>query len=145
MPIAQLAEEAGAIFGLDPEFVILMLFTALPQTLDKRSRVAGPPRVPPDSSVFVFCFGSSPERRSTYGTQPPPVTGRGVDHGTYPQCQQQPRSSYVPDLVSSQRPLLNSKLLGGTLEFLEIGKAGRNLSCDSWGCTNSITILTYCI
>ncbi len=112
MPIAQLAEEAGVIFGLDPEFVILMLFTALPQTLDKSSRIAGPPRVFPDSSVFVFCFGSSPEHRSTYGTQPPPITGRGVDHGTYPQFQQQPRSSYVPDPVLSQGLLLNSKLFG---------------------------------
>ncbi len=112
MPIAQLSEEAGAIFGLDSEFVILMLFTALPQTLDNRSTIAGPPRVPPGSTVFVFCFGGSPEHRSSYGTQPPPASGRGVDHGTYPRFQSQSQNTYVQAPFLSQGPLLNSKLLG---------------------------------
>ncbi len=83
MPISQLSEEAAAIFGLDSEFVILMLFGVFPQTLDSRSRIAGPPRVAPDSNVFVFCFGGSPEHRSSYEPSHPPAMGRGVDHGNF--------------------------------------------------------------
>jgi hypothetical protein len=54
MLVSQLAEEAGTIFGLDPAFIVLMLFSALPQTLDQLKTIAGPPRVLANASVFVF-------------------------------------------------------------------------------------------
>ncbi len=54
MLIAQLAVEAGQIFGLDPEHVILMLFSAAPTSLPKDGCLSGPPVVGPGSRVMVF-------------------------------------------------------------------------------------------
>jgi hypothetical protein len=56
MPILTLMEEAGAIFGLDPAQIILMLFSLTPVTLDRSGLISGPPRVAPNSTVFVFAI-----------------------------------------------------------------------------------------
>ncbi len=55
MLVSRLTEEAGEVFGLDPEFIILMLCTTSPEVLDKCATMAGPPRVFPNTSVYV-CF-----------------------------------------------------------------------------------------
>ena len=56
MPIITLMEEAGSIFGLDPAQIVLMLFSLTPVTLDRNGYVSGPPRVSPNSTVFVFAI-----------------------------------------------------------------------------------------
>jgi hypothetical protein len=107
MPEALLAEEAGSIFGLDPEFIVLMLFSTPPQTLDKLRTIAGPPRIFLRANVFVFFVGPCQPVRNIQ-TQ---IESRHPDHGTYPQFQH-PLDGQMPDLGSAQGPSLNSKLLG---------------------------------
>ena len=106
--VSRLAEEAGAIFGLDPEFIVVMICTPSPEVLDKRATLAGPPRVFPNVSVYV-CFvrtGAPPNYT------PPPMRVGAVDHGIFPQFQQGYEDQGAHDLGSDQGPLLNSKLLG---------------------------------
>jgi hypothetical protein len=106
--VSRLAEEAGAIFGLDPAFIVLMICMPSPEVLDKRATLAGPPRVFPNVSVYV-CFvrtGTSPNYT------PPPMRVGAIDHGIFPQFQQGYEDHGAYDLVSDQGPLLNSKLLG---------------------------------
>ena len=78
--VSRLAEEAGAIFGLDPEFIVLMICTPSPEVLDKRTTLAGPPRVFPNASVYV-CFVRTAQPNYT----PPPMRVGAVDHGAFPQ------------------------------------------------------------
>jgi hypothetical protein len=54
MPILTLMEEAGAIYGLDPAWIILILFSLTPVTLNRNGLVSGPPRVEAGATVFVF-------------------------------------------------------------------------------------------
>ena len=54
MSIAQLAIEAGQIFGLDSEHIILVLFSIAPTSLPKDGYLSGPPVVGPGSRVMVF-------------------------------------------------------------------------------------------
>jgi hypothetical protein len=86
MPILTLMEEAGAIFGLDPAWIILMLFSLTPVTLRRDGLVSGPPRVQAGATVFVFevivsgqgqrrNFAPVPLGPRDFGPpQPPPVT-----------------------------------------------------------------------
>ena len=91
MMIAQLRAEAVRIFRLDQEAeIILVLFTAMPETL-RGGNVSGPPRIVPGSKVMVFHFSGPPS-----GYTPP---GAAL-----------PRSrSGPPDETAV--PALNSKLL----------------------------------
>jgi hypothetical protein len=47
-------EEAGAIYALDPSWIILMLFSVTPVTLDRNGLLSGRPRVDAGATVFVF-------------------------------------------------------------------------------------------
>ncbi len=105
--VSRLAEEAGAILGLDPEFIVLMICTPSPEILDKRATLAGPPRVLSNASVYV-CFVRTAQPNYT---QPQMRIG-AVDHGTFPQFQQGCGDQGAHGLMSDQGPLLNSKLLG---------------------------------
>jgi hypothetical protein len=69
MPIAQLISDAGDVFGLDHQDLALILFSGPqgPTSIPRAGRVSGPPRIPPGSTVFVFCV---PGQRQL---QPPPL------------------------------------------------------------------------
>ncbi len=54
MPVVQLMREAKSFFGLEPEGVVLMLFSMVPKTLDRTRTLQGPPRVGPNATVMVF-------------------------------------------------------------------------------------------
>ena len=60
MPISDLIEDAGHIFGLDPAGISLVLFSATPVTLRRESTIFGPPLVAQNSSVMVFSFHPQP-------------------------------------------------------------------------------------
>jgi hypothetical protein len=84
MPIFSLMEDAGRIFGLDPNQVVLMLFSAVTTTLDRHGVVAGPPPFRANATVFVFSiqgptpmvqrqdFSSFPPAPRDYGASPFP-------------------------------------------------------------------------
>ena len=86
MPILTLMEEAGAIYGLDPAWIILMLFSLTPVTLRRDGLVSGPPRVEAGATVFVFevvipgqrlqgnLVPIPPSQRALAQPQSPPVT-----------------------------------------------------------------------
>ncbi len=78
MSVMQLLFEAGQIFGLDPNDILLVLFSAIPASLRRDGYLFGPPRVGPGSRVMVFhAPGSSPreQHQGAHGTglrAPPP-------------------------------------------------------------------------
>jgi hypothetical protein len=54
MSVMQLIHEAGQIFGIDPNDIILVLFGSIPASLRRDGFLFGPPRVDPGSRVMVF-------------------------------------------------------------------------------------------
>ncbi len=66
MLVSRFTEEAGAIFGLDPEFTILMLCTTSPEVLDKCATMAGPPRVFPNTSVYDYILLGPDHKKTTF-------------------------------------------------------------------------------
>jgi hypothetical protein len=82
MLISELMVDAGSIFGLDPEGISLVLFSASPLTLRRDSTIRGPPLVAPNSSVMVFSFPPQPMQYGLpYGPHTPP---QGlVTHGNF--------------------------------------------------------------
>ncbi len=66
MPIFSLIEDAGNIFSLDPNQIVLMLFSTVTTTLDRNGVVAGPPRLVANATVFVFAI-HAPRLRSNVG------------------------------------------------------------------------------
>jgi hypothetical protein len=60
MLIAELIDDAGRIFGLEPTGIYLLLFTTPPTSLRRDSTISGPPLVAPDASVMVFCHQTPP-------------------------------------------------------------------------------------
>ncbi len=58
MGINQLVEDAGAIFGIDPEGITLLLAGGIPEVLRRNSTIYGPPRVAPGLSVMVLLSSS---------------------------------------------------------------------------------------
>ena len=92
MTILQLMEETGAIYGLDSQDIVLVLFSSLPQSLQRNLTISGPPRVTPGSRVMVFHV-------------PGAYQGSG-HHGHHRDHFQPP--AHVPNFTP---PTLNSKLL----------------------------------
>ena len=92
MGIVQLMEDAGSIFGLDPEEVTLLLTGGIPELLRKDSTIQGPPRVTPGSFVMVFSVSRPPTRSIGYNPHAPGYNPYAYQHPT-------------------QIPLTNSKLL----------------------------------
>jgi hypothetical protein len=77
MMVSQLVGEAAAIFRLEARTVVLMLFSGTPANLDRARTSAGPPRVVPDATVFVFAVmglagDHSVNLASRGGERPPP-------------------------------------------------------------------------
>lgn len=54
MSISQLTADAGLIYSLDPNAISLILFSGSPTSLQRNSKISGPPRVNPGSTVMVF-------------------------------------------------------------------------------------------
>jgi hypothetical protein len=81
--VSLLDEEAGSIFGLDSEFVVLLLSSMRPQILDKSKTIAGLPHVFPNASLFVFFVGPCQPVRHA----PSPMGSGYADHRTHPQFQ----------------------------------------------------------
>jgi hypothetical protein len=54
MSVMQLIHEAGQIFGIGPQEIILVLFGSIPASLRRDGYLFGPPRVDPGSRVMVF-------------------------------------------------------------------------------------------
>jgi hypothetical protein len=54
MSVMQLIMEGGRIFGIDPDEIVLVLFTAVPASLHRDGFLSGPPRVGQGSRVMVF-------------------------------------------------------------------------------------------
>jgi hypothetical protein len=71
MSVMQLLFEAGQIFGLDPNDIILVLFSAIPASLRRDGYLFGPPRVGPGSRVMVFHAPGSSSREQHQGAQRP--------------------------------------------------------------------------
>ena len=97
MPVAQLMDEARAVFTLAQCPVILMLFGMTPSTLDQSRSLSGPPRVGANATVFVIpvqIFG--PANNCAHPLVPPPG------------------SSFIfpPNPSPSASGLMSSKLLG---------------------------------
>ena len=99
MAISDLIVDAGQIFGLDPSGITLVLFSTVPEVLQKESTIQGPPFVAPNSSVMVFSLSHQPlATPHRYGPRTP-QTQVEVGHGAY---------HYTAPPVG---PYVNSKLL----------------------------------
>ncbi len=82
MPIAQLMNEVGSIFGLDSSEVILVLSSSPPMTLQRGGNIAGPPRVYPGSTVIVLYVRQiQPSRPSPVVPYVPPTSSVSLGHG----------------------------------------------------------------
>jgi hypothetical protein len=81
MPVTRLLEDAGNIFGVDPDRIVLLLFRSAPITLKKDGTILGPPRVHPGAKLMVFYIpgpGSAghsdmPDPRRSYHSAPETV------------------------------------------------------------------------
>jgi hypothetical protein len=75
MAVSQLIEDSGAIFGLYPENITLILFSGVPETLHRDSTLLGPPVVVAGTSVMVFNLPlpRPPVGNLVYPPAPPPV------------------------------------------------------------------------
>ena len=62
--VGYLVYEASAIFGIHPDSIQLMVFSMFPTMLDRAKTLLGPPRVTPNSSVFVFRIPGPPAPRN---------------------------------------------------------------------------------
>jgi hypothetical protein len=60
MAVQQLILEAGRIFGLDPNDIILVLFSSVPTTLCRDGFIHGPPQVNPGARIMVFNVPGAP-------------------------------------------------------------------------------------
>ena len=96
MPIFTLMEDAGQIFGLDPNHLLLTLFSAVPATLDRYGVVAGPPRLVENATVFVFVVHA-----------PIPTSQERV----FPPSSPAPYGFGAPAVLSANA-MVSSKLLG---------------------------------
>jgi hypothetical protein len=84
MPIAQLMTDAGMIFGLDPNTLILLLFSSVPTTLRRDATISGPPPVPPGSKVMAFYVPDSTciQNQFAHGQGPDYTSGQHrMGHG----------------------------------------------------------------
>jgi hypothetical protein len=100
MAVAVLMEEAGAIFGLDPSYIVLMLFTLTPMTLPRNGLISGP-RVEENATVFVFTTqGVSQADSRVYHPHSSVVLGNGFFH----------HQSSVPSTAVSSKLLSSFKL-----------------------------------
>jgi hypothetical protein len=68
--VLQLAIEAGQIFGLDPESVVMILFSSVPTQLKRADLLAGPPTVGPGARVMVFHVAQSGHRHEMHRPEP---------------------------------------------------------------------------
>ncbi len=66
LPVSSLMNDAGRIYRIDPNALILMLFSASPTILNRMLTLRGPPWVVPNSSLFVFVAANTSEGRLTY-------------------------------------------------------------------------------
>ena len=90
LPVVYLVYEASALFGIDPDSIQLMYFSMTPVMLDRARTLLGPPRVTPNSTIFVFRFPGLPVPRNVQSSH---------------ERELQPRA---PEAM----PKLHSKLLG---------------------------------
>jgi hypothetical protein len=95
--VSQLAVEAAGVFSLDPNAVVLMLFSTALVTLDRKRTLVGPPRVNPNATVIVFVVMGIPVVRSPIPADRSPYTARGGDN-------------FAPG--TREVPRMHSKLLG---------------------------------
>jgi hypothetical protein len=79
MLIWQLTEEAGSIFGIEPDTISMILFSVSPTSLQRNGRISGPPRVTPGSTVMVFQI---PALRAF---APPPVVPQAIRQSQLPE------------------------------------------------------------
>jgi hypothetical protein len=80
--VSQLVVEAAGVFSLDANGVVLMLFYTAPVTLDREKTLAGPPRVNPNATVFVFVVMGIPAARSPIPEERSLDTVREKDGGS---------------------------------------------------------------
>ncbi len=99
MPISVLIAEAGEVFGLDPSWISLVLFSMTPVTLRSESTISGPPLVAPGSSVMVFSHQPAPMAQPRV---PPPPSQPAAVYGIVP---------YAAPQVGNLGNLSHSKLL----------------------------------
>jgi hypothetical protein len=109
MSVLQLIVEAGRIFGIDSDDIILVLFTAVPVSLHRDSFLSGPPRVDQGSRVMVFNV-RAPSTFARVSPHDPPTHG-------YP--------GPLPVLPEVPISLLNSKLLS-TFKLPKFDGVGRS-------------------
>jgi hypothetical protein len=64
LPVVYLVYEASALFGIDPDSIQLMYFSMTPVMLDRARTLLGPPRVTPNSTIFVFRIPGLPVPRN---------------------------------------------------------------------------------
>jgi hypothetical protein len=100
MSIAELNDDAGRVFGLDPAGISLLLFTMPPASLRRDLTISGPTLVAPDASVMVFSHQAPPMDQAAhrFGPHTPSYPG-AVGHGNY---------TYT---LPPAAPPVNSKLL----------------------------------
>jgi len=66
MAIQQLVLEAGRIFGIDSNDIILVLFSLVPASLHRDGFIHGPPRVDPGARIMVFNVPGVPAQSLPY-------------------------------------------------------------------------------
>jgi hypothetical protein len=86
MPIVSLMEDAGQIFGLDPNQIVLMLFSAVTTTLDRHGVIAGPPRLVANATVFVFAIHAPTPTAQQRGFAPVPPASCSFGASPFPQA-----------------------------------------------------------
>jgi hypothetical protein len=97
MKVSRLISDTGVLFELEPETIVLVLFSMHPLTLDKAKTLAGPPLVRPNARIMVFqIFPPS-------GQSPP---GPGFKNSP------QARASVIPLTSGYPTPTPYTKLLG---------------------------------
>jgi hypothetical protein len=102
--------EAGEIFGLDPNAIVLLLFSLAPVTLRRDALISGPPQVLPGSKVMIFLVPSSADpvqyhhhvgQGQGYHHMPHEIPHQqpvGQDHGYY----HVPHEAPLPQAFSSK-------------------------------------------
>jgi hypothetical protein len=121
LPVSTLMIDVGRIFRIDPNALILMLFSASPAILNRTLTLQGPPWVGPNSSLFVFVVATAAEGRLTY-----PAMGG--------EARFQPEVAAVPKMHSNSWGLSN---FPSSMEAPRAGNSGIGtlfvfLACISW-------------
>jgi hypothetical protein len=95
MRVIQLALDAAAIFGLNYQDLILMLFGMIPHTLSitPHSLLSDPPTVGPGATVLVFRMGGDPARHLGGGNQPHNDLGPNATNASHHQLSSFPTSN----------------------------------------------------